>query len=106
MKANPRSRTRPASLGELNDRFEHAIVVSVGDDGYPLSVATDFWADARAGEIQLGAVEPAPPMDHEVALVFSHIRPQPGQPRAGQVETKWDGGTLHQRFEKRVSASP
>jgi len=29
-----------------------------------------------------------------------------GFARAGQVETKWDGGTLHQRFEKRVSASP
>jgi 1,4-dihydroxy-2-naphthoate octaprenyltransferase len=79
MKANPRSQTRPASLEELNDRFGHAVVVSVGDDGYPLSVATDFWVDAAAGVIQLGAFEPAPPLDREVALVFSHIRPQPGQ---------------------------
>ena len=30
MKANPRSQTQPAWLEKLNDRFEHAIVVSVG----------------------------------------------------------------------------
>lgn len=79
MSVNARSQSKPVSLDELNERFEHAIVVSVGEDGYPLSVAAGFRADGAAGVIELDAIEPAPPTDREVAVVFSHIRPQPGQ---------------------------
>ena len=79
MSVNARSQTKPVSLAELDERFEHAIVVSVGDDGYPLSVATGFRTDTERGVIELEALQPAPPTDREVAVVFSHIRPQPGQ---------------------------
>jgi 1,4-dihydroxy-2-naphthoate octaprenyltransferase len=79
MKAAPRSQTRPVGLDELGDRFDHAIVVSVGDDGYPLNVATGFRTDPARGVIELDSFVPAPPTDREVAVVFSHIRPQPGQ---------------------------
>jgi 1,4-dihydroxy-2-naphthoate octaprenyltransferase len=79
MSVNARSQTKPVSLDDLNDRFEHAIVVTVGDDGYPLSVATGFRADAARDVIDLEPLEPAPPTDREVSVVFSHIRPQPGQ---------------------------
>ncbi len=79
MSVNARSQSKPVTLDELNERFEHAIVVSVGDDGYPLSVAAGFRADEGRGAIELDDIEPAPPTDREVAVVFSHIRPQPGQ---------------------------
>jgi len=78
MSVNARSQTKPVSLAELEERFEHAIVVSVGDDGYPLSIATGFGVDAERRTIELDAFHPAPPTDREVAVVFSHIRPQPG----------------------------
>ena len=78
MSVNARSQTKPVSLDDLTERFDHAIVVSVGDDGYPLSVATGFRADAARGVIELDAFDPAPPADREVEVVFSHIRPQPG----------------------------
>jgi len=79
MSVNTRSQTKPVSLAELEERFEHAIVVSVGDDGYPMSVATGFTTDDARGTIELDAFRPPPPVDREVAVVFSHIRPQPGQ---------------------------
>jgi 1,4-dihydroxy-2-naphthoate polyprenyltransferase len=78
MSVNARSQTKPVSLDDLAERFDHAIVVSVGDDGYPLSVATGFHADSERGVIELERFEPAPPTDREVEVVFSHIRPQPG----------------------------
>ena len=78
MSVNSRSQSKAVSLGDLADRFEHAIVVSVGDDGYPLSVATGFRSDPERGVIELDRFEPAPPTDREVEVVFSHIRPQPG----------------------------
>ncbi len=79
MSVNARSQTRPVALEELDARFDHAVVVTVGDDGYPLSVATGFRVDARRGLIELDAFRPAPPTDRVVEVVFSHIRPQPGQ---------------------------
>jgi 1,4-dihydroxy-2-naphthoate polyprenyltransferase len=78
VKAAPQSQTRPVTLTELNERFEHAVVVSVGAGGYPMSVATGFRADEERGVIELDPFQPAAP-DGEVAVVFSHIRPQPGQ---------------------------
>src|SRR4029078_7849058 len=79
MSVNARSQSKPVTLDELNQRFEHAIVVSVRRDGSPLSVAAGFRADEGRSVIELDDIEPAPPTDREVAVVVSHIRPQPGQ---------------------------
>ena len=68
-------------LAGLADRFEHAVIVFVDGEGYPLSVATDFRADPDHGVVALRAVggdEMQPPLDEQVNVVFSHIRPQPG----------------------------
>ena len=68
-------------LAGLADRFEHAVIVFVDGEGYPLSVATDFRADPDHGVVALRAVggdELQPPLDEQVNVVFSHIRPQPG----------------------------
>jgi 1,4-dihydroxy-2-naphthoate octaprenyltransferase len=69
-------------LQTLPGRYTHAVVAFLDDEGYPLSVATGFtpkpdWGvvllDPVAGErVQL-------PEGREVNVVFSHIRPQPGQ---------------------------
>jgi 1,4-dihydroxy-2-naphthoate octaprenyltransferase len=71
----------PELLAGLADRFEHAVIAFVDDEGYPLSVATDFRADPDRGVVALRAVggdEVQPPLDEQVNVVFSHIRPQPG----------------------------
>ena len=71
----------PEVLATLGDRFSHAVVVWVDEDGYPLSVATDFETDPERGVVKLravGGVEVQPPEDEQVNVVFSHIRPQPG----------------------------
>jgi 1,4-dihydroxy-2-naphthoate octaprenyltransferase len=71
----------PELLAGLAERFEHAVIVFVDDDGYPLSVATEFRADGERGVVTLRAVagdEVQPPVDEQVNVVFSHIRPQPG----------------------------
>lgn len=67
-------------IGGLEERFEHAVIAFVGDDGYPLSVAAEFTVDPDRGVVVLQAVagEAQPPADERVNLVFSHIRPQPG----------------------------
>jgi 1,4-dihydroxy-2-naphthoate octaprenyltransferase len=54
----------------------------VDDDGYPISVATDFRTDAAAGVVALR--QPAGetlvlPTDREVNVCGSHIRPKPGE---------------------------
>ena len=35
----------PDLLSRLSDRFEHAVIVFVDGEGYPLAVATDFRTD-------------------------------------------------------------
>jgi 1,4-dihydroxy-2-naphthoate polyprenyltransferase len=67
-------------LATLGERFSHAVIVYVGEDGYPVSVATDFEADAERGVVKLRDVadEIQPPLDERISVVFSHIRPQPG----------------------------
>jgi 1,4-dihydroxy-2-naphthoate octaprenyltransferase len=67
-------------LATLGERFSHAVIVYVGEDGYPVSVATDFEADAEGGVVKLRDVadELQPPLDQRISVVFSHIRPQPG----------------------------
>ena len=64
----------------LEERFGHAVIAYVDEDGYPISVATEFRVDTQRGAVILDAVAgPAqPPPGERVNLVFSHIRPQPG----------------------------
>jgi 1,4-dihydroxy-2-naphthoate polyprenyltransferase len=71
----------PGLLAQLDERYEHAVIAFVGEDGYPLSVATGFHADPDRGVVALDAVageEVQPPEGERVNVVFSHIRPQPG----------------------------
>ncbi len=68
-------------IAGLNERFNHAVIAFVGDDGYPLSVATGFRAEPERGVVLLDDVagaEVQPPEGERVNVVFSHIRPQPG----------------------------
>jgi 1,4-dihydroxy-2-naphthoate octaprenyltransferase len=67
-------------IGGLEERFGHAVIAYVDEDGYPMSVATEFRVDADRGVVVLEAVagEAQPPADERVNVVFSHIRPQPG----------------------------
>lgn len=65
---------------ETLEHYEHAVLVFQDDDGYPLSVATDYGVDAARGVVNLTAPEggtASPPEDREVNVIFSHIRPQP-----------------------------
>jgi 1,4-dihydroxy-2-naphthoate octaprenyltransferase len=69
-------------LQSLEGRYGHALVVFIDDAGYPLSVATDFTSLPGAGVVLLDPIMGegvAPPLGREVNVVFSHIRPQPGQ---------------------------
>ena len=69
-------------LESLEGRYRHALVVFIDDAGYPLSVATDFTSLPGAGVVLLDPIVGegvAPPLGREVNVVFSHIRPQPGQ---------------------------
>src|SRR6266496_1044230 len=74
-----------SNAGELLDRIEgnftHAVIAFLDADGYPMSVATGFSIVPERGVVVLEAVagdEASPPLDREVNVVFSHIRPQPG----------------------------
>lgn len=69
-------------LREIQEQYQHAIVVSLADDGYPLSVATDYTVDMDHLRIRLDrpaesdfAVQGG---GGEVNVVFSHIHPQAG----------------------------
>jgi 1,4-dihydroxy-2-naphthoate polyprenyltransferase len=71
----------PELIASLESRFKHAVIAFVDDDGYPLSVATEFRADPDRGVVILNAVageDVQPPEGERVNVVFSHIRPQPG----------------------------
>src|SRR5918992_2741047 len=70
----------PELIGGLKDRFSHAVIAYVDEDGYPMSVATEFDVDPSRGVVVLQAVagDAQPPADERVNVVFSHIRPQPG----------------------------
>lgn len=67
-------------MGRLEERFEHAVIAYVDDEGYPMSVATEFRVDPQRGVVWLQAVagDTQPPPGERVNVVFSHIRPQPG----------------------------
>ncbi|MGZ8697267.1 MAG: UbiA family prenyltransferase [Gaiellaceae bacterium] len=71
----------PELIAGLQERFGHAVIAFVDDDGYPVSVATGFRADAGRGVVvldEVGGEEVQPPEGERINVVFSHIRPQPG----------------------------
>jgi 1,4-dihydroxy-2-naphthoate polyprenyltransferase len=69
-------------LESLSSRgYTHAVVAFLDDAGYPLSVASGFRTDPEHGVVIIDRVAGeavTPPMEREVNVVFSHIRPQPG----------------------------
>ena len=65
-----------AVLREIEEAFDHAVLVFVGSDGYPVSVATDYRVDSGRGVIALRSPAVAPPPYAEVNVIVSHIRPQ------------------------------
>jgi 1,4-dihydroxy-2-naphthoate octaprenyltransferase len=69
-------------LNSLRDNYTHAVIAFIDQEGYPLSVATGFEPVPDQGVVLLDSVageQVTPPEDREVNVVFSHIRPQPGQ---------------------------
>ncbi len=80
----PRSGSIPAHPPTAADlerlgAYPHVVVSWIADDGYPISVATDFEVDLDAVTVRLAPPGGMPiPSDREVGVVGSHIRPQPG----------------------------
>jgi 1,4-dihydroxy-2-naphthoate octaprenyltransferase len=69
-------------LRSLEGRYTHAVIAFLDAEGYPLSVATGFTSKPDWGVVLLDPVAGDRvqfPEDREVNVVFSHIRPQPGQ---------------------------
>ena len=61
------------------EEFPFALLSYVDEDGYPLSVAVDARVDTAAGTVAFSA--PAGlrvPLEREISLTGSHIRPRPG----------------------------
>ncbi len=83
----PRGGSVPAHAPGTDDlarleRYPFVVVSWVAEDGFPVSVATDFRTDAAGGIVTLR--QPVGdglsiPGDRTVSVVGSHIRPQPGQ---------------------------
>jgi 1,4-dihydroxy-2-naphthoate octaprenyltransferase len=74
------TRIDAALLEEISTRFEHAVMVRLDAEGYPVSVATGYRVDPERGVISLDAPageELRPPPDGQISVVFSHIRPLP-----------------------------
>jgi 1,4-dihydroxy-2-naphthoate octaprenyltransferase len=61
--------------------YPFVVVSWVDDHGFPMSVATDFTVDAKGGVVTLRATtgDAAIPVDRQVNVLGSHIRPTPGQ---------------------------
>jgi 1,4-dihydroxy-2-naphthoate octaprenyltransferase len=82
--------------------YPHAVASWIDDDGYPMQTAVEFEVDARAGSVRLRPTGVHVPLDREVNLLASHIRPQPGtgydQRRyvtlGGRVEDAAGGGAI------------
>src|SRR5256714_6303891 len=62
----------------VQERFTHAVVTYLDEDGRPMAVAAAFRHDAERGVVELDGFHPAPAEGSQVNVVFSHIRPQPG----------------------------
>jgi 1,4-dihydroxy-2-naphthoate octaprenyltransferase len=86
--------------------FPFALLTWVGDDGYPVSAAVDMTVDADGGTATFAPPSGLTiPLDREISLTGSHIRPLPG---VGYDErrhvTAWGRATaLH---DGRLAVSP
>ncbi len=60
--------------------YTHAVLTHVDENGYPLSVATDYKVDEPSKTVRLRPVpdEVAPGAGAEANVIVSHIRPAPG----------------------------
>jgi 1,4-dihydroxy-2-naphthoate octaprenyltransferase len=90
------------------DRYPFVVVSWVGDDGYPVSVATTFETDAARHQVILRETAGDAvviPTDREVNVIGSHIRPTPGQ---GYAERRYAQfwGRAGLPSEGRVTFSP
>jgi 1,4-dihydroxy-2-naphthoate polyprenyltransferase len=66
-------------LRAIEQGYPHAVVVFLDEEGYPLSVATDYRVDAERGVVALtppAGADLTPPGGAEVTVIVSHIRPQ------------------------------
>jgi 1,4-dihydroxy-2-naphthoate octaprenyltransferase len=64
---------------DLERTYSHAVLSWVGDDGYPMSVASRFSVkNDRVVLHEIGEVV-SPPSGRDVNVIFSHIRPRPGE---------------------------
>ncbi|MEA2646934.1 MAG: 1,4-dihydroxy-2-naphthoate polyprenyltransferase [Chloroflexota bacterium] len=86
--------------------FSHAVITTVGADGYPVSVATGFGVEDGAVTLDPASLGPDTAAilgSGEVHLVFSHIRPQPGvgydERNYLELSGRLDTGADRWRFE-------
>ena len=95
-------------LESLEGNYTHAVIAFIGEDGYPLSVATAFEPVPDRGVVLLDPVAGevvVPPEDREVNVVFSHIRPQPGVGYDERRET-WRRGAVVDGSSRRYLGGP
>jgi 1,4-dihydroxy-2-naphthoate octaprenyltransferase len=100
-------RVEAADFAKL-DGYPFVVVSWIDDEGYPISVATDFQTDVSRGAVSLlepagGAV--AIPTDRTVNVCGSHIRPKPGE---GYDERRYVQmwGTAGRPVDGRVAFTP
>lgn len=67
-----------SSLADHLSGYEYVVVSYLDVDGYPVNVATGFRVDAGAVLIDPFEAPDLPKHGQEVALTWSHVRPQPG----------------------------
>ena len=71
--------SRATLTPDLEKDYAHAVLAWVGDDGYPMSVATRFsMKGERVVLEEIGDIV-SPPSGREVNLIFSHVRLRPGE---------------------------
>jgi 1,4-dihydroxy-2-naphthoate octaprenyltransferase len=99
---------RPDVLEGIAAGYSHAVVVFLGSDGYPVSVATPFEVDVTRGVVRLDApagTEMLPLRGREVNVIFSHIRPLP---EAGYDERRYVSvwGRIERGADGRLELTP
>src|SRR3990167_4398501 len=67
-----------ADLFEKLAGYTHVVVSWVGDDGYPAQTAATFVSDPGKLELRIARTGLPLPLDRDVNVIASHIRPQPG----------------------------
>ena len=75
-----RSTVRADHLFEDVTDYNHAVLAFVGQDGYPVNLASEFSLDAEKKVIRLNRppLENTPSDGTEVNVTFSHVRPREG----------------------------